>query len=353
MIKVLIVEDSRAAQELIKHILSSDPDIEVIGTANNGVEALKFLEKKKPDVVTMDLYMPKMDGFETTRTIMETQPVPIVVVSASLDPAEVEKTWQAIGAGAVTVLEKPRGYGGKTGSEDAAKLVQTVKLMSQVKVVRRWGRLREKSPTAPDGNRVPLVTTKDQKIEIVAIGASTGGPHVLRTLLSSLPGDFALPIAVVQHIAEGFTEGFVRWLDQCCSLNVCLAENRQTVQPGHVYVAPSGFQMKLEKKNRISLSADGSENGLKPSVASLFRSIAKEFGARAVGVLVTGMGKDGAREMKLMREEGAVTIAQDKESSVVHGMPGEAIKIGAVQHVLSPEAMAQMLKRLAGGNRNG
>jgi two-component system chemotaxis response regulator CheB len=347
MIRTLIVEDSRVMQELLTHILSSDPEICVVGTAANGLEALEFIAKDKPDVVTMDLNMPKMDGYAATRKIMETKPVPIVVVSASLAPEEVEKAWRAIEAGAVAALEKPNYVEPGAAGSSAEKLIQTVKLMSQVKVVRRWAR--------PDDAKRPALTVRRQaaaktvaKVGIVGVGASTGGPPALRSIFSLLGPDFGAPIALVQHIAPGFSEGFVNWLNQSSSLEVHLAVHQEKVLPGHVYVAPDGMQMKVGRDLRVSLTTEDAENGLRPSVSYLFRYLAQDFGPASVGVLLTGMGRDGAKELRSMKDAGAVTIAQDKESSIVHGMPGEAILLGGATHVLAPDMIAEELRSLIG-----
>ena len=347
MVRVLIVEDSVVARELLKHILTSDPEIEVIGTADNGVQAIEFISRDKPDVVTMDIIMPKMDGYEATRRIMESNPVPIVVVSASVSKVEVERTWRAVEAGAVAVLEKPRLADMGVRGTDAEKLILTVKAMAQVKVVRRWKKPKaETEPkTVPTPTKAPAPS---EDFKIVAIGASTGGPSALHKILGGLPGEFPVPILIVQHISPGFTAGFVDWLNDATDLNMRLAADREPVLPGSVYVAPDGCQMAVGRDRRISITPDESTNGIKPSASHLFRSVAHAFGEKAVGVLLTGMGRDGAEELKLMRDLGAVTIAQDKESSVVYGMPGEAVKLGAAKHSLSPEGIRDFLKRIAG-----
>lgn len=346
MIKVLVVEDSPVAADLIAHILSSDPEIAVVGKARNGLEAIDFLGRHKPDVVTMDIIMPKMDGLEATRRIMETSPIPIVVVSASLVREEVDKTFLALDAGAVAALEKPRLSDlGRPGSE-AEKLIEVVKLMSQVKVVRRWKRTlpapKASLPGAPPVSPLPV-----RDVKVVAIGASTGGPAVLNLILSGLTTNFPVPILVVQHIAPGFASGFVDWLNRASPLEVHLARDREIARPGSVYVAPDGVQMLIGPNLTITLAAEGPEKGLRPSVSYLFRSVAESFGDKAIGILLTGMGRDGADDLKLMRDRGAVTIAQDKESSVVYGMPGEAAKIGAARYSLPPDKITDVLRGLA------
>lgn len=345
-IRVLIVEDSPVASELISHILSSDPGIQVMGVANNGREAIKSINKNKPDIVTMDLNMPGMDGFETTRTIMETVPVPIIIVTGMTGMSEIEMSFRAIEAGALAVLQKPYGIGHPDYEANANELITTVKLMSEIRVVRRWRTTAKKTPATD--KVVNSISIQPADIRIVAMGASTGGPPVIEKILASLPKNFSVPLLIVQHIAPGFIQGFVEWLGQTSALPVHVAFNGSIIRPGHVYFAPDGAQMKVDSIGRVSCTGDPSENGLRPSISYLFRSVAKMFEKNAVGVLLTGMGKDGAEELKLMKEKGAVTIAQDEESSAVFGMPGAAVKLDAVSYVLPPEKIAEVLAELNG-----
>lgn len=342
-INVLIVEDSPVIREFLTYILSSDPEIEVVGTANNGEDALEAIKHKKPNVITMDIHMPKMDGFEATRIIMETHPVPIIIVSGSTSAKEVATTFRALEAGALAVIPRPKGIGHPDYEATTRELIQTVKLMAEVKVVRRWPQLRkEMVPPAP---KVDVQKTLPG-IQAVAIGASTGGPMAIQTILSTLPKDFPAPLFVVQHIASGFIQGFTEWLAQSSGIPVHLATDGEYPLPGHAYIAPDGFHMVVNANHRIVLTNEEPKDGLRPSASYLFRSVANAFGANAVGVLLTGMGKDGAEELKLMREKGAITFAQDKESSVIHGMPGEAIKLDAATYVLPPEKIAAAIVSL-------
>ena len=350
MIKVLVVEDSPVVREFLVHILGADPGIQVIGTANDGEQALEAVARKRPDVITMDIHMPRLDGLEATRRIMETHPTPIVIVGGSTDPREVATTFRAMEAGAVAVLRRPAGIGHPDHEASAGELVQTVKLMSEVKVIRRWP--KAEVPRPADANRAPVEAKVNVKVKVIAIGASTGGPPVLQTILAALPQDFPVPLLIVQHMAAGFTQGFVQWLAQTSSLPVHLATHDEAIRPGHVYVAPDEFQMLVERGGKIVLTKDDPENGLRPSVSYLLRSVAEVYGRDAVAGLLSGMGRDGAEELKLLKEKGAVTFAQDKESSVVHGMPGAAIKLDAATLVLPPEKIAPLLANLAnpGGN---
>jgi two-component system chemotaxis response regulator CheB len=345
MIKVLIVDDSQSARQLLTEILNSAPDIHVVGTAGNGLEALEAIKRVRPDVITMDIYMPLMDGFETTSRILETDPIPIIIVSACYTAEEVEKTFMAIGVGALAILPKPR-ITDLTYKESAKEIVQTVRLMSEVKVVTRRSRLPRKG--TENGKPLCIVTRglplNATAIRAVVMGASTGGPPVLQTILSLLPPDFPVPVLVVQHIASGFLQGMIDWLGQTVSLPISIALHGEPAQPGHIYFAPDGCHMSIAGDNRMLLSTEPPENGMRPSISHLFRSAAGSLRRHAAGVLLTGMGKDGAVELKLMRDRGAVTIAQDEESSVIYGMPGEAVKLEGALYVLPPDSIAEILK---------
>lgn len=351
MIKVLVVEDSAVVREFLVHLLGSKHGLHVVGTATNGEEALEAVKRWRPDVITMDIHMPRMNGYEATRRIMETFPTPIVVVSGSWDREEVATSFRAMEAGALAVMPRPPGMGHPDHEAMASNLLQTVRLMAEVKVVRRWARSRREAASAPLNLNPEKPGQIPAEAQAVAIGASTGGPLVLQAILSRLPREFPVPIFVVQHMAAGFMHGFVEWLAQSATLPVAIAEHGQEALPGRVYVAPDGYHMQVQRGGRISLTSDPPEYGLRPSVSVLFRSIAEAYGRRSVGVLLTGMGKDGAAELKGMKEKGAITIVQDRETSVVHGMPGEAISIDAASYVLSPEQIAAALATLVNHTR--
>lgn len=343
MIRVVIVEDSAVVRESLTYILESDSGISVVGAARDGEEALGAIQRYHPDVVTMDIHMPKMDGLEATRRIMETAPVPIIIVSGSTDPREVSTTFDAMDAGALAVVRRPPGAGHPDHETTARELLQTVKLMSEVKVVRRWSQARRRAPLPPVMREAP----QGAAVRIAAIGASTGGPPVLQTILSGLPKDFPVPLLIVQHMAAGFIGGLVEWLLMSSHLPIHVATQNEFMRAGHVYIAPDECQMKVVRGGRIGLANDTPENGLRPSVSYLLRSVSEVYGCDAVAGLLTGMGHDGAQELLLLKEKGAVTFAQDKASSVVHGMAGDAIRLGAVKFVLTPEKMAGALTQFA------
>ncbi|MBI5194005.1 MAG: chemotaxis-specific protein-glutamate methyltransferase CheB [Nitrospirae bacterium] len=375
-INVLIVEDSAVVREYLKHILESDPKLHVMGMAEDGEEAVNFVSDNKPDVITMDVNMPDMNGLAATRKIMEINPVPIIIVSASFSHRDVERSFKAIQAGAIAVVEKPPGPGNPRYEHTASELIQTVKLMSEVKVVKRWNKSKIISTLVstakphphpnplPEGegiegdpcyslpfkgrDRVGMGSSPvpHNDIKLIAIGASTGGPPVLLRVLSGLHAGFPVPILIVQHIAMGFLRGLVEWLGNNIELPVVIASDGERIKPGTIYFAPEDLHLGVDKGKRISLSDASPENGIRPSVSYLFRSAFNAYGGSAAGILLTGMGRDGAEELCLMRYSGALTIAQDKESSVVHGMPGEAIRLGGAAQVLPPERIAALLEKI-------
>lgn len=353
MIKVLVVEDSPVVREFLVYILGSDPDIRIVGTASDGEQAIAAVKRCQPDVITMDIHMPKMGGLEATRRIMETDPTPIVIVSGSTDPHENTKTFRAMEAGALAVLVRPMGIGHPNHASTVRELVQTVKLMSEVKVVRRWSQMKHEpdlssAAQALSGQKQARVSGGiPAKIKVIALGASTGGPPVLQTILAMLPKDFSLPVLIVQHMAPGFVTSFVEWLAQSSGLPVHVAKHGEFLVPGHVYVAPDEFQMKVEHGGKIVLTKDAFENGLRPSVSYLFRSLAAVYGGDVAACLLTGMGRDGAEELLLLKDKGAVTFVQDKDSSVVYGMPGEAIRLNAATFILTPDKIAAALTNSA------
>jgi len=337
VIRVLVVEDSAVVRELLCGILSSDPDLLVVGTASNGAEALNAVAEQRPDVVTMDIHMPVMDGFESTRSIMETHPTPIVIVSGNTLTNELDASFRALEAGALTVLARPPGPLHRDYETASRALIRTVKLMSEVKVVRRLPRQRP-APSAP--------ASAGAEIQAAVVGASTGGPAALREIFSALPRDLKFPVLVVQHIGGGFLTGLVDWLNRSSAFPMRLAVHGEPLLPGRAYVAPEGFHMGVTPDRRVLLSEDAPEYGARPSVSYLFRTSSEVFGSRLLAVLLTGMGKDGAKELGLIRSRGALTVAQDKATSVVFGMPGEAVRLGAAGKVLALEEIGPLMASL-------
>jgi two-component system chemotaxis response regulator CheB len=343
-IRVLIAEDSPAYRELLVSIIQSTPDLQVVGTARNGAEAVRLTKRLKPDVITMDIHMPEMNGFEATRQIMAEIPRPIVMITASFSKNERDLSFDALKAGALTVLGKPTLYDPPEAYE---YLISQIRLMSEVKVVRRWTQAQKQKPQPPlVGVPQSLKQKGKSKIELVAIASSTGGPSALATILTPLPADFPAPILVVQHITPGFGEGFATWLNGLTSLEVRLAQHGDAPQAGHVLIAPDDQHMALSSIGLILLNQAPPLNGIRPSADYLFRSAAQVHGSKAIGVILTGMGGDGAEGLQTMHKMGAHTIAQNKETCVVFGMPAVAIELGAVKQILSLENIAQALLNL-------
>lgn len=336
--RVLVTDDSAVFRTLLRRVLSADPLLHVIGEASNGDEAIELAERLKPDVITMDIHMPVTDGLDAIRQIMESNPRPIVVVTGTVDPREVKEAFDALEAGAVAAVRKPPAPNHPDFEEVVREIVTTVRLMSEVKVVRRRRGARQKTvPVAVPRSRVSG--------QIVAIGASTGGPAALETILRRLPADFPAPLLVVQHIAPGFEQGLVDWLQSASPLRVRLASPYQPVRAGEVVVARHGKHLTV---SRDAAMLDGTTpmDGHCPSASALFSSVASSWGAKAVGVVLTGMGGDGARGLVELKQAGGWVIAQDEATSVVHGMAAAAAKAGAVDQVLPLEAIPAAIMQI-------
>lgn len=341
MIRVVVAEDSVTTRELIVSILRSDPEITVVGEAKNGVEAVELTKQLRPDVVTMDIQMPHMNGFDATKRIMIDTPTPIVIVSASVDTTQVAISMNALRQGAVAVLAKPDGPAAEDFDGKSREFIATIKSMSRVKVVRHWAE-RVGSGVAPQ----PAPVRPAQRGSILAIATSTGGPAALQTVLAELPGDLGVPVLVVQHIANGFLDGLAEWLNATSALNVRLASDGETLQRGTVYLAPDHRHLGVSSRSRLVLSSDPPLGGFRPSGSFLFSSVARHFGASAVAVILTGMGQDGVEGLRTVRQSGGFIIAQDEASSTVFGMPAAAIAAGLPDLVLPLSRIAANLSQV-------
>jgi two-component system, chemotaxis family, protein-glutamate methylesterase/glutaminase len=337
MIRVLVAEDSVTTRELLVEMLRSDPEIEVVGEAKDGLEAIEMTRRLRPNVVTMDIRMPRLDGLEATKQIMISLPTPIVIVSGSLEVRDVEVSMHALRAGALTLLAKPAGPSSPEFEKEKREFVETVKAMSQVKVVRRW---RDRQPAEPRAGRPAL---GGPRVRVVAIAASTGGPAALQQTFSALEGDFPVPILVVQHIARGFVEGLASWLSAVCPLRVKVAEEGEPLSPRTAYLAPDERHLGVSTQASVSLSRTPSGAGFCPSATFLFESVARVFGASALAVVLTGMGQDGLDGLLAVRSAGGRIIAQDEATSVVFGMPGVAVEAGLADWVLPLPEIAPRL----------
>ncbi len=356
VIKVLVVDDSPIALIVLKRIFSTSPEIEVIGTAKNGLEALKLIPQLQPDVICTDLHMASMNGLEFTREVMHNFPRPILVISSSVQDHDTQNVFQLLEAGAVDVFPKPET--GLTSDYDAIKqqLINKIKILSGVKVFTRRrshiNRLNQenqqqlfvqniqdklvKNPIVSTPQTIPKYPPYSKKIiKIVAIGASTGGPQALKTILDNLPSTFPVPIICVQHISHGFLTGLVNWLANECKLPVKIAIPGELPQAGVIYFPPEEHHLELNNWRKFVCSKTPAIGGHRPSITVTFNSVANFYGSSAVGVLLTGMGRDGADGMQAIAQAGGLTIAQDEASSIIFGMPKEAIALGAAQYILS------------------
>jgi two-component system chemotaxis response regulator CheB len=354
MIRVLIVDDMLTIRMALRFILESDPELTVMGEAASGEDAVAFCRKSRPDIVTMDINMPGMGGYEAIRQIMSDAPCPIVVITGIESQYLMEVSFKALELGALTVLPTPRGL--SPDNTDAATLIYQIKTMSAVKVVRR----RLQAESAPAGGVKPAALAKGtvsfqpkKAPQLVAIGLSTGGPPALQTLLNGLPPSFSLPILIVQHISQGFVFGLASWLSKTTPFRCKVAEHGETIKPGTVYLAPDNTHMTVKGSGELCLDASSEPiDGHRPSVNVLFESVAQNFGAKAIGLLLTGMGQDGASGLKAMHQAGAYTIAQDEASSVIFSMPKAAIELNAVQEVLDLSQIAPRVRSLLERNTN-
>jgi len=346
MIRILVAEDSVTVREMLAAILQSDPEIRIAGVAKDGLEAVEMAKALRPDLITMDIWMPKLDGFEATKRIMAETPTPIVIVSAVVDRNGVEVSMQALRVGALAVARKPAHAGSPEFEAGSRQLIATVKAMAEVKVVRRWPD-RPSSPVIGDPPAAIASLGARRRPRVVAVAASTGGPAALHRLFSELPPAFPLPILVVQHIADGFVEGFAGWLNATSALRVKLAEPGEALAPKTVYVAPDNRHLGVSSRSEIMLSAAPPVDGFRPAASFLFESVAKAFGTSALAIILTGMGRDGVEGLKAVRAAGGAIVAQDEASSTVFGMPGAAIAAGLPDVVLPLVAVAPHIVALA------
>jgi two-component system chemotaxis response regulator CheB len=341
VIRVLVAEDSVTMREILVAILTSDPEITVVAQASNGAEAVELAKHLRPDLITMDVHMPILDGLAATKEIMIRAPTPILIVSSSGSAQEVDLALNAMRAGALMVVPKPENPLADNFNGRRAQFVALVKSMAAVKVVRRWDRPAARA-------RTPTVTVPPSgvPVRLVAIGASTGGPMALQLILSGLPGDFPVPIVVVPHIAEGFAPGLADWLSASSDLRVKVASAGESLATHTVYLAPDGRHMGVTRDGRVALVDAPSIGGLRPSATHLFASAAQAFGSSVAAVILTGMGSDGVEGLSAVKAAGGRVLAQDEASSVVYGMPREAVLAGAVDTILPLDAIAPCLVKL-------
>jgi len=342
-IRVLVIDDSALMRKIIPQMLEKDAGIQVIGTAMDGEFGLKKIEELNPDVVTLDLEMPRMDGMETLRQITKRSKVPIIIVS-SYSTEGASATFKALALGAIDFVPKPRESGHAQMTEIAAQLITKIKVAAGT----RHHYPAKSVPLVLEPNKIlkPAVRSNSPATKIVAIGISTGGPNALQFLLSQLPANFPGGIVIVQHMPTGFTEMFAKRLNDCCNIEVKEAHSGDLVLAGRALICPGNRHIRIKRMplgSMVVLNDDLPVNGHRPSCDVLFHSVASEWGKNAIGIIMTGMGEDGADGLLAMRAAGALTVAQDEESCVVYGMPKAAVERGAVQRTIQLDLISAAL----------
>jgi two-component system chemotaxis response regulator CheB len=340
-IRVLLVDDSPVARTLLARMLSTAPDIEVVGAACSGREALEMIPRLDPHVVCTDLVMRELDGFELIREILRSHPRPVLAISGLIGEEEPSESFAALAAGAVDVVPKPVAAVGPEYEEACRDLVGKIRVAAGVRVIRRSGNgaAPEPAPAAPH-------VASPARPRIIVVAASTGGPPALLTILRALPAA-SPPVVCIQHISGGFLQGLMRWLAGECRRNLKLAESRELPASGIVYFSPENRHLEFGSRGEFQISEAPPVNNHRPSATVTMSAAAAAYGSAAVGVLLTGMGEDGADGLLAIRQRGGLTIAQDEATSVVYGMPAQAVRRGAVDHELPLPAIAEMLAQLS------
>lgn len=326
-------------------MLLKSPDIEVVGTATNGREALDLVPKVKADVICTDLHMPVMNGLEFTREVMATHPTPILLVSVTAYESSLS-AFEVLQAGAVDIFLKPRASFEIDYEQHAAQLIQKIKILSGVRVFRRPRSLAAMTVKPVASPLQSSIRITEAHLQVIVIGASTGGPQALYTILNTFPPDFPLPVICIQHINDGFLQGFVDWLASQSRVKMEIAKAGAVPLPGTIYFPQEGHHLKVDGRGRFVISPEPSFDGHRPSVTITMNSVVEYYGASACGVLLTGMGKDGAEGLLAVKNAGGITIAQDQATSVVFGMPKAAIDMGAACYILPLPEIGPMILNL-------
>lgn len=337
--RVVIVDDSPSARHMLSALLQSTSEMRVVGVAADGQEGIRLVNRLRPDVVLMDISMPGMDGLAATREIMDQSPTPIVIVSSSLTRQDVDLTFQALEAGALTIVRKP----GLSDPQTCEQILEVIRLMSRVPVDARAAKAGANSRDAQAALK-PL--PERQEIRVIGIAASTGGPAALAEILGALPADYPVPILGVPQIAKGFSGGLADWLDTQTALRVAIAGHGESPHPGSFLLPPSDYHIQVNAWGLIELSKAPPVNGIRPSANVLFQSLANNYGPRAAGIVLSGMGDDGAEGMWALHQSRGLTVVQSQESSIASGMPQEVVLRNAADCVLAPAEIADLLRML-------
>ncbi len=338
-IKVLVVDDSITAREILIGILGSDSDVQLVGEARNGKEAIEMTKRLKPDLITMDIRMPVMDGFEAIKHIMAYYPTPIIVISQSAFSQGDEYIFKALELGALEILEKPEPNEWRDLPKIGEKMLKDIKFLAEVPVITHMRGKQVKDKEEKKSEKVESTS------KVITIASSTGGPTALLQVLSKLPKDFSAAVLVVQHIAEGFIESLADWLDNKCAISIKLAEEGDVIVPGVVYISPCDVHMEIEE-GIICLSKDPPISSLRPAADKLFASAAKCYMKNTIGVVLTGMGKDGTDGCGTIKKYKGITIAQSEDSCLVYGMPRAAVEKGVIDKVVPLNLIAKKLKEM-------
>nr|WP_295709911.1 chemotaxis-specific protein-glutamate methyltransferase CheB [uncultured Halomonas sp.] len=346
VIRVVIADDSQVARDVLRDILSRDGDIEIVGEATNGREAVELAKRLAPQLITMDLNMPVMDGLSAIEEIMYNKGVPILVVS---DRSDAQTAYRALEVGALEVMPKPT-----LEQEDAERLLARVRLLAGVAVITRLR--RRGSLPCPTAAQYPLQTApqgvpRDFQ-HVIAIACSTGGPQALVRVLRSLPSGFPAPIVIAQHISHGFINGMAQWLGSLCAMPVSVGQEGEQLRPGHIYLSPSEHDLCISPRHRFQLQSSPESALYHPSCDVLLQSVAEVYGRDAIGIIMTGMGRDGVNGMSAIYRAGGTTFAQDEASSVIYGMNQEAVKAGVIQYELPLDSLPDRLMRDVRGYLN-
>ncbi len=346
--KVVLVEDSPVALEILQRLLNSSPDVDVVGVARDGVEGLEVITKTKPDVICTDLLMENMDGLELTKRVMADDPRPILVISNFVQKTDVDNVFRLLQAGAADVFPKPSTDSPTDYERLKAALVAKIKVLSSMKVTAKRQQQAPSSLGKPNtsaafsGNK-PLMTNVSSRVKVITLGASTGGLQSIQKILAQLPPNFPLPIICTVHVSTGVLSGLVKWLSSECPLKAKVAEVGESPAPGTVYFAPEKCDLEIDMRGKFIYSNCPVDNKHCPSISVAFKSIAKYYGRATAGVLLSGIGRDGAEGLQAIAQAGGITIAQDEKGGAAYGMVKEAMSLNAVQQVLTIEKIAPFL----------